>query len=65
MNLNIGFITLIRTLLRQLDSTKILGAEKKRSIVLKKIEPNDKIILFSTLDIRYNKRKLVSLLTQW
>lgn len=40
-----------KDLLRQLDNTKILGAEKKQSRLIKLIEPNDKIILFSTLEI--------------
>jgi hypothetical protein len=33
-----------------------LGAEKKRSVTLKNIEPNDKIILFSTLDLDRQKK---------
>ena len=48
-----------KDLLRQLNATKILGAEKKRSIILKNIKPNDKILLFSTLDID-KKKKIIS-----
>lgn len=33
-----------------------MGAEKKRSVTLKNIEPNDKIILFSTLDLDRQKK---------
>lgn len=40
-----------KDLLRQLDSSKILGAEKQRSRGIKPIESEDKIILFSTLNI--------------
>ena len=43
-------------MLRELNISKILGAEKKRSMVLKKIEPDDKIILFSTLEIDKHKK---------
>jgi predicted RNA-binding protein len=42
--------------LRQLDDAKTLGAEKKRSIILNNIKPNDKIILFSTLDLDRQKK---------
>ena len=42
--------------LRQLDDKRVLGAEKKRSITLKNIKPNDKIILFSTLDLDRQKK---------
>ena len=45
-----------KDLLKQLDDKKILGAEKKRSMALKKIKPNDRIILFSTLDIDKQKK---------
>ena len=37
--------------LRHLDNSKILGAEKKHSRAIKPIEANDKIILFTTLNI--------------
>ncbi|KAF5062762.1 hypothetical protein DSECCO2_301490 [anaerobic digester metagenome] len=47
-----------KSLLKQLDASKTLGAEKKRSIILKDIKPNDKIILFSTLDL--DKQKNIS-----
>ena len=45
-------------LLKQLDASKTLGAEKKRGKILKDIKPNDKIILFSTLDL--DKQKNIS-----
>lgn len=41
--------------LKNLHKEKILGAEKKRSLLIKKIEINDKIILFTTLDINKSK----------
>lgn len=47
-----------KKLLRQLNNKKILGAEHEKSKSLKKFEPNDKIILFSTLDI--DKQKKIS-----
>jgi len=34
-----------------LNQTKVLGAEKQRSVGIKPVEANDKIILFSTLNI--------------
>jgi predicted RNA-binding protein len=37
--------------LKQLDNSKVLGAEKKHSRAIKPIEANDKIILFTTLNI--------------
>lgn len=40
----------------QFNNSKILGAEKKRSLSIKNLEANDKIILFSTLNI--NKRPI-------
>lgn len=45
-----------KDLLKQLNSKKIIGAQKKRSNALKNIEPNDKIILFSTLDLDKQKK---------
>lgn len=45
-------------LLKQVDTSKTLGAEKKRSKMLKNIKPNDRIILFSTLDL--DKQKNIS-----
>jgi uncharacterized protein (DUF1697 family) len=42
--------------LRQLDDKKVLGAEKKRSTTLRNIKSNDKIILFSTLDLDRQKK---------
>ena len=47
-----------KNLLRQLNAKKILGAKNKRSNILKKFEPDDKIILFSTIDI--DKQKKIS-----
>ncbi|MBP2046750.1 hypothetical protein [Methanobacterium aggregans] len=41
-----------------MDASKTLGAEKKRSTILKDIKPNDRIILFSTLDL--DKQKNIS-----
>lgn len=40
-----------KDLLRQLDNSKILAAEKKLSTAIKELDANDKIILFSTLEI--------------
>lgn len=37
--------------LRQIDEEKLLGAEKKRSRIINEISVNDKIILFSTLEV--------------
>lgn len=42
-------------LLRQLDRSKTLGSERKHSKTLKDIKANDKIILFSTLDLDKQK----------
>ena len=47
-----------KNLLRQLNAKKILGAKNKRSNILKKFEPNDKIILFSTIE--HDKQKKIS-----
>ncbi len=47
-----------KNLLQQLHTSKTLGAAKERSVSVKNIEPNDKIILFSTLDI--DKKKKIS-----
>ena len=47
-----------KNLLKQLNAQKKLGAQNKRSTVLKNFEPNDKIILFSTLDL--DKQKKIS-----
>jgi predicted RNA-binding protein len=47
-----------KKLLRQLNSKKILGAKNKRSKILNNFEPNDKIILFTTLDL--DKQKKIS-----
>lgn len=46
-----------KNLLKQLNTSKILGAEKKRSIILNKIKTDDKIILFSTIHI--DKLKII------
>lgn len=41
--------------LKELDSVRLLASEKKRSRSLKHIHPNDKIIIFSTLDVEKQK----------
>lgn len=46
-----------KDLLKQLDQKKVLGAEKKGSRVLNNFSPNDRIILFSTIQID-NQRKI-------
>lgn len=43
--------------LKNLDGSKSLGAEKKRSNILNNISPNDKIIIFSTLG-DYNQKSI-------
>jgi predicted RNA-binding protein len=41
--------------LKELDSVRLLASEKKFSRALKNIRPNDKIIIYSTLDIERQK----------
>lgn len=45
-----------KDLLKQLNDKRILGAEKKRSMGLKKLKANDRIILFSTMEIDKQKK---------